>query len=97
MSALPPAAGLALAVRMLEARGLRVTARNERGDSVYLAEPITGGGAIRVSNHARTAKQRRKHPGVATSIVIATPKTGEQIEEMVEAALRMAGQAAVPP
>lgn len=100
MSALAPRAALALAVRLLEARGFAVSARNERGDSVYLRVGEIGGEAgpaIRVSNHARTAKQRRKHPEVATSLIIGTSTTSAQVAAQVEAAVRMfAARAAAP-
>ena len=81
------AEAVALAVRRLEERGFTVTGRNERGDSVYLASP-DGVGVLRVSNHARTPAQRRKHPEVATSIVIREPKSAAQVEALVAAAIR---------
>ena len=87
MSALPPAEATALAVRFLEARRFTVVARNARGDSVYLS-PGSGPFALRISNHARTPKQRRSHREVLTSLVIREPRSPVQVEAMVAAALR---------
>lgn len=84
---LPPAAALALATRLLEAQGFTVVARNERGDSLYLARPGQDA-TLRLSNHARRPRQRRTHPEVATSLVVAVPKRAGQIEAMIAAALR---------
>lgn len=87
MSALPPPAALARAARLLAAHGFREVARNARGDSLYLArgdDPWR----LRLSNHARTPKQRRGHPEVLASLVVREPKTEARIAAMVEAALR---------
>ncbi|GJD81308.1 hypothetical protein [Methylobacterium gregans] len=87
MSALPPPAALARAARLLTAHGFREVARNARGDSLYLArgdDPWR----LRLSNHARTPKQRRGHPEVLASLVVREPKTEAQVAAMVEAALR---------
>ena len=87
MTALPPAAALAHAVRLLEAKGFTILARNGRGDSLYLArEGETA--TLRVSNHPRRPRQRRNHPEVATSIVIRASRSPAQVEAMVAAALR---------
>lgn len=88
MTALAPAAAIAFAVRLLEVEGFAVSARNERGDSVYCRRG-TDALAIRVSNHSRTPKQRRNHPDVATSLVIRTPKAPQQVAIMVAEALRI--------
>lgn len=88
MSGLPSPAAIALAVRLLEAEGFVVTARNERGDSVYLSPPGDTF-ALRVSNHARTPKQRAKHPEVLTSLVLHGSTTPAQIEAMVTRSLRV--------
>nr|WP_301288755.1 MULTISPECIES: hypothetical protein [Methylorubrum] len=72
---------------MLTAHGFRETARNERGDSLYLARG-EGPERLRLSNHARTSKQRRVHPEVMASLVIRAPKTDAQVAALVEAALR---------
>jgi len=87
VTALAPAAAIALAVRLLDEAGFPVSARNTRGDSVYCRSSADAP-AIRVSNHARTPKQRRNHPDVATSLVFRDPKTPDQVAAMVEAALR---------
>lgn len=84
---LPPVAALTLAARLLEARGFMIVARNERGDSLYLARPGQDG-TLRLSNHARRPRQRRSHPEVVTSLVVATPKRPDQLAVMVAAALR---------
>ena len=84
---LSPAAALALVAELLEAQGFRVVARNERGDSLYLA--LAGQDAtLRLSNHARRPRQRRTHPEVVTSLVVATPKRIRQLEAMIAAAQR---------
>ncbi|MFF8803350.1 MULTISPECIES: hypothetical protein [unclassified Methylobacterium] len=87
MIALAPARALALASRLLVEKGFCEVARNERGDSLYLARG-EGRERLRLSNHARTPKQRRVHPEVMASLVIRTPKTEAQVAAMVGAALR---------
>ncbi len=87
MRPLPPLEALARASDLLVARGFRRVARNERGDSLYLAHG-EGPERLRLSNHARTAKQRRLHPEVMASLVIRGPKTEAQVAALVEAALR---------
>lgn len=84
---LPPTRALTLASALLAEHGFREVARNGRGDSLYLArddEP----GRLRLSNHARTPKQRRGHPEVLASLVVRQPRTPSQVAAMVEAALR---------
>lgn len=85
--ALPPDRALALARTHLAEHGFREVARNARGDSLYLARGDDPG-RLRLSNHARTPKQRRGHPEVLASLVIRQPRTRAQIAAMVEAALR---------
>ncbi|WP_336489054.1 hypothetical protein [Methylobacterium nigriterrae] len=87
MSALPPAAALARAVRLLSAQGFRETARNARGDSVYL-RPEGCAYALRVSNHARTPRQRRNHPEAIVSLVIRSTRTEAQVAALAAAAAR---------
>lgn len=90
MRPLPPLEALealAHASRLLEAQGFHETARNDRGDSRYLARG-EGPERLRLSNHARTPKQRRVHPEVMASLVIRAPKTEAQVAALVEAALR---------
>ena len=86
-AALPPTAAIALAVQLVAARGFAVTARNDRGDSLYL-RPEGSPFVLRVSNHARTPKQRRGHPEVLASLVVRGPRTPAQVAAMVEAAVR---------
>ncbi|WP_342152744.1 hypothetical protein [Methylorubrum sp. SB2] len=85
--ALPPVQALALARTLLTDHGFREVARNERGDSFYLARGDDPG-RLRLSNHARTPKQRRGHPEVLASLVVRQPRTPAQVAAMVEAALR---------
>ncbi|GAA0279106.1 hypothetical protein LNAOJCKE_1850 [Methylorubrum aminovorans] len=87
MRPLPPPQALAHASRLLAVHGFRETARNTRGDSLYLARG-EGPERLRLSNHARTPKQRRVHPEVMASLVIRAPKTEAQVAALVEAALR---------
>lgn len=87
MSLLAPTDALTRAVAAIAARGFAVVARNTRGDSVYL-KPEGGAFALRVSNHARTPKQRTNHPDAVTSLVIRQPKTTAQVDALVEEALR---------
>lgn len=82
----PPAA-IALACALLRRQGLEEVAQSTRGDSFYLRRP-DGGGGIRVSTHRRTARRRRQHPGVATSIVIDRPTSEAKLRARVAAALR---------
>lgn len=87
MSSLPPREAVALAVARLQARGFVVVARNERGDSLYLA--LAGHRfRLRVSNHARRPRQRRTHAEVLASLVIDGPRSEEQVERLVEAVVR---------
>ncbi|KQT58510.1 hypothetical protein ASG52_21955 [Methylobacterium sp. Leaf456] len=85
--ALPPVQALALARTLLAGHGFSEVARNARGDSFYLARGDDPG-RLRLSNHARTPKQRRGHPEVLASLVIRQPRTHVQVAAMVEAALR---------
>ncbi|CAA2159579.1 hypothetical protein MBRA_04763 [Methylobacterium brachiatum] len=87
MSTLPPSAALALAARLLEAEGFAIVARNERGDSFYLARQGERA-TLRLSNHARRPRQRRTHPEVATSLVIREARSAAQIEALIAAAKR---------
>ena len=84
---LNPAAAARRALERLAEQGFVETARNTRGDSVYLK---TEGCdlALRVSNHARTPKQRRNHPDAVTSLVLREPKSPAQVDDLVAAALR---------
>ncbi len=87
MSALSPQAALAQAVARIVAHGFTVIASNTRGDSHYL-RPEGCAFALRVSNHARTPKQRKNHPDAIVSLVIRTPQTERSVDALVEQALR---------
>lgn len=87
MSALPPPAALAHAARLLEGHGFSVVGRNDRGDSLYLRQAGCAW-ALRLSNHARTAKQRGKRTDVLASLVIRRPRAPDQVAAMVAAAVR---------
>lgn len=84
---LGPTAALALAARLFEAEGFTLTARNERGDSFYLQRPGCPW-HLRLSNHARTAKQRRRRTDILTSLVISAPRSEAQVAEHVREAVR---------
>ena len=84
---LPPQKALAHAAALLAGHGFREVARNTRGDSLYLARGADPG-HLRLSNHARTPKQRRLHPEVRASLVIGAPRSEAQVAALVEAALR---------
>ena len=87
MSALAPSEARALAVRLLSRHGFLPQAENARGDTLYLAHPDEDW-LLRVSNHARTAKQRARRRDILTSLVIREPRTPAQVEALVAAALR---------
>ncbi|MHC2089397.1 hypothetical protein [Methylobacterium sp. CM6244] len=87
MTLLNPTDALARAVAGVASHGFLIVARNTRGDSVYL-KPEGSVFALRVSNHARTPKQRANHPDSVTSLVIRQPKTESQIDALVTEALR---------
>lgn len=84
---LPPLAALDLAARLLSAEGFVVAARNERGDSFYLQRPGCPW-HLRLSNHSRTAKQRKRRTDILTSIVIDGPRSGDQVAALVRGAQR---------
>ena len=86
MSLLHPQAALARAVAGVVAHGFTVVARNTRGDSLYL-KPEGCAFALRISNHARTPKQRKNHPDAITSLVIRTPQTERGVDALVAQAL----------
>lgn len=84
---LAPAAALAHAARLLAEHGFAVVARNERGDSLYL-QPGGCSFALRLSNHARTPKQRRRRTDVLASLVIREARSPEQVAALVAGTLR---------
>jgi hypothetical protein len=69
------------------AQGFTLAASNTRRDSHYL-KPEGCAFALRISNHARTPKQRKNHPDAITSLVIRTPQTEASVDALVEQALR---------
>jgi hypothetical protein len=83
---LPPRAALARAARLLEASGFREVARGARGDSLYLARPGCPW-HLRLSNHARSVKQRRRRTDVLTSLVVDAPRSEDQVAALVRSAL----------
>ena len=84
---MPPLRALALAARLLEAQGFTIVARNDRGDSLYLRLADCPW-HLRLSNHARTAKQRAKRTDILASLVIDGPRAPERIEALVADAVR---------
>ncbi|ONF50601.1 hypothetical protein [Methylobacterium radiotolerans] len=86
-SSLPPLEALGLAARMLEAQGFAIVARNERGDSLYLRRPDCAW-HLRVSNHARTAKQRARRSDILASLVVDGPRSPDRVRKLVREAVR---------
>jgi hypothetical protein len=84
---LSPLEALELAARMLEVHGFAIVARNERGDSLYLRRPDCAW-HLRVSNHARTAKQRARRSDILASLVIDGPCSPDQVGKRVRDAVR---------
>jgi hypothetical protein len=84
---LPPLAALELAARLLEAEGFVIAARNERGDAIYLRRPDSPW-HLRLSNHPRSAKQRKRRTDILTSLVVSVPRSPEQVAALVRGALR---------
>ena len=84
---LPPLAALEHAARLLAEHGFGVVARNERGDSLYLQRAGCAF-ALRLSNHARTAKQRQRRTDVLASLVVRDARSPEQVAALVASALR---------
>lgn len=84
---LPPLAALDFAARLLVAEGFVVAARNERGDSLYLHRPGSPW-HLRLSNHSRTAKQRKRRTDILASLVIGEPRSADQVVALVRGAQR---------
>lgn len=84
---LPPLRALALAARMLEPHGFAIVARNERGDSLYLRRQGCPW-HLRLSNHARTAKQRARRSDILASLVIDGPRAPERVATLVRDSVR---------
>ena len=83
----PPSVALARATALLSRHGFATLARNERGDTLYLAPPDCPF-RLRVSNHARSPGQRRRRSDVLTSLVLSGPRSEAQLARMVEQAVR---------
>ncbi|MFD0938261.1 hypothetical protein ACFQ12_24130, partial [Methylobacterium trifolii] len=73
--------------RLLAGHGFPEVARNERGDSLYL-RPEGCAFCLRLSNHARTARQRQRRSDILASLVVTKPTSTDGIAAMVAAALR---------
>lgn len=86
-TALPPLAALDLAARLLAAQGFEIAARNERGDSVYLQRSGCPW-HLRLSNHSRTAKQRKRRTDILASLVIDRPCSAERVAALARGAQR---------
>ena len=88
MSLAPPlAAAFGLAARLLAAEGFEAETWNERGDTLYLRRADSPF-LLRLSNHARTAKQRRRRTDILTSLVLDRARSSEQIAALVRGAVR---------
>ncbi|MGX7703783.1 hypothetical protein [Methylobacterium sp. Gmos1] len=82
-----PAAAIARARALLLADGFVEVGQGTRGESFYFVLPGTDG-QLRVANHARTPKQRLKHPEVVASLVVTGPLSDEALRERLGATLR---------
>ena len=69
------------------AEGFSEVARNTRGDALYLMRADCPW-HLRLSNHARTMKQRRRRTDVLTSLVIDAPRSPAQVAALVLGAVR---------
>jgi hypothetical protein len=82
-----PAAAIDRARALLLAEGFSEIARGTRGESFYFGLPGAEG-RLRVANHARTPKQRLKHPEVTASLVVTGPLSEVALRERLRATLR---------
>ncbi|WP_205821011.1 hypothetical protein [Methylobacterium nonmethylotrophicum] len=82
-----PAAAIAQARALLLAEGFVEVGQGTRGESFYFRLPGTDG-QVRVANHARTPRQRLKHPEVAASLVVAGPLSEAALRVRLSATLR---------
>ncbi len=82
-----PAAALARVRALLLAEGFFEVGRGTRGESFYFGLPGSAG-QLRVANHARTPRQRLKHPEVVASLVVAGPLSETALRERLGATLR---------
>ncbi|MGE7412983.1 hypothetical protein [Methylobacterium tarhaniae] len=82
-----PAAAIERARALLLAEGFSEIGRGTRGESFYFGLP-SAEGQLRVANHARTPKQRLKHPEVVVSLVVTGPLSEAALRERLSATLR---------
>ncbi len=82
-----PAAAIDRARALLLAEGLSEIGRGTRGESFYFGLPGAAG-QLRVANHARTPKQRLKHPEVVASLVVTGPLSDAALAQRLAATLR---------
>lgn len=82
-----PAAAIARARALLLAEGFSEIGQGTRGESFYFGLPGAEG-QVRVANHARTPKQRSKHPEVVASLVVTGPLSEMALRERLSATLR---------
>jgi hypothetical protein len=82
-----PAAAIARARALLLDEGFLEIGQGTRGESFYFGLPGAEG-QLRVANHARTPKQRLKHPEVLASLVLARPLSETALRERLDATLR---------
>ncbi|WP_246102129.1 hypothetical protein [Methylobacterium terricola] len=82
-----PAAAIARARALLVAEGFSEIGQGTRGESFYFGLPGAVG-QLRVANHARTPKQRLKHPEVVASLVVSGPLSEAVLQERLTATLR---------
>lgn len=88
MSLAPPlAAAFDHATRLLAAEGFVAESWNERRDTLYLRRAGSPG-FLRLSNHARTPKQRRRRTDILTSLILDRPHSPERIGALVQGAVR---------
>lgn len=82
-----PAAAIDRARVLLLAEGFFEVGRGTRGESFYFG--LDGAeGQVRVANHARTPRQRLKHPEVVASLVVTGPLSEAALQERLRATLR---------
>ena len=82
-----PAAAIDRARALLLAEGFLEIGQGTRGESFYFGLPGVEG-QLRVANHARTPKQRLKHPEVVASLVVTGPLSEVALRERLGATLR---------
>ncbi|WP_244276538.1 hypothetical protein [Methylobacterium indicum] len=82
-----PAAAIDRARALLLAEGFSEIGQGTRGESFYFGLPGAAG-QLRVANHARTPKQRMKHPEVVASLVVTAPLSEAALRERLSATLR---------